>query len=205
MAKPDVENTTQSESPPRYASGPLIAELLTRAAKGDQSALRSVYDQTSRLLFALTLRILGSREEASEVLQEVYLDMWRKAIRYDPSRMTALSWLVTVTRNRAVDRLRTRATHGEGTGAQSGDSHAAEAAQGVAAVESIFESERRRAVGKALAELPRTQRQVLELAFYDGLTGSEIAAKLREPVDAITTRIKVGMSKLKVTLGWNGD
>jgi RNA polymerase sigma-70 factor (ECF subfamily) len=205
MAQPDVDSTSQRESPPRYASATLTAELLTRAAKGDQSALRSVYDQTSRLLFALALRILGSREEASEVLQEVYLDIWRKAIRYDPGRMAPLPWLVTVTRNRAVDRVRTRATHDNGAVAQAGDGNGAELPHAVAPVDSISESERRRAVGKALAELPRTQRQVLELAFYDGLTDAEIAAKLREPAGTITTRIKVGMSKLKVTLGSNGD
>src|SRR5436309_1082768 len=102
------------ESPPRQGSSKIDPELLARAATGDQQAFAELYDRSSSLLFTLALRILGDRDEAAEVLQEVYLEVWRKVVRYNPARGSPTAWLVTMTRSRALDRLRSRAARGYG-------------------------------------------------------------------------------------------
>jgi len=95
-------------SPPRHATSIIDPALLARIVKGDQQAFSQLYDHSNTLLFTLALRILGSREDAAELLQDVYLEIWRKVARYDVGRGTPVAWLVTLTRSRALDRLRAR-------------------------------------------------------------------------------------------------
>ena len=95
-------------SPPRHATSIIDPALLARIVKGDQQAFSQLYDHSNTLLFTLALRILGNREEAAELLQDVYLEVWRKVARYDVGRGTPVAWLVTLTRSRALDRLRAR-------------------------------------------------------------------------------------------------
>src|SRR5574341_187592 len=97
-----------------YAASLIEADLVARAAKGDHKAFEALYDHSSSLLFTLAFRILGDREEATDLLQEVYLEVWRKVVRYDPTRGSPAAWLVTLTRSRAIDRLRSRASKGHG-------------------------------------------------------------------------------------------
>src|SRR5215510_4041992 len=99
-------------SPPRHATFTIDPALLARIVKGDQQAFSQLYDHSNTLLYTLALRILGNREEAAELLQDVYLEVWRKVARYDVGRGTPVAWLVTLTRSRALDRLRARAARG---------------------------------------------------------------------------------------------
>lgn len=185
-----------------YTASQIEPDLVTRAAKGDAKAFEALYDQSSSLLFTLVLRILGDRDETAELLQEVYLEVWRKAARYDPARGSPVAWLITLARSRAIDRLRSRASRGHGRGETMERVSAAELPAGnPGPEEAAADRELRLAVTKALAELPEGQQQAMDLAFYEGLSHAEIAAKLRQPLGTIKTRIRLGMSKLKGLLG----
>lgn len=176
-------------------------DLLAQVAKGSQQAFEALYDQSHALLFTLALRVLGDQDEAAELLQEVYLEVWRKVVRYDVGRGSPMAWLVTLTRSRAIDRLRSRASKGHGMTDPLGETVAVRVpAQTPSPFESQLQYELRLSMQKALAELPDGQQRALELAYYQGLSHTEIAARLKEPVGTIKTRIKLGMSKLKLAL-----
>jgi RNA polymerase sigma-70 factor (ECF subfamily) len=184
-----------------YAASLIEPELIARAAKGDQQAFEALYDQSSSLLFTLALRILRDHEDAAELMQEVYLEVWRKGVRYDPARGTPIAWLVTLTRSRAIDRLRSRASKGHGRTESIEDMDMPELPDTERGpFEAVADIELRTAVTKALALLPEAQQEALELAYYEGLSHTEIAARLNQPVGTIKTRIKLGMSKLKMAL-----
>src|SRR5215217_993900 len=101
------------DSPSQQAASTIDPKLLARVVKGDQQAFSQLYDLSSTLLYTMAFRILGQREEAAELLQEVYLEVWRKVARYDVGRGTPVAWLITLTRSRAIDRLRARAVRGQ--------------------------------------------------------------------------------------------
>lgn len=189
------------ESRSRQASSPIDPALIAKVAKGDQQAFGQLYDLSCSLLFTLSLRILGDRNEAADLLQEVYLEVWRKGVRYDVGRGTPMAWLVTVTRSRAIDRLRSRAAKGHGVTDSISDTGAVELPDHAPdPFKTNADLERRALVKKAFAELPEAQQQALELAYYEGLSHQEIATKLNQPLGTIKTRIKLGMDKLKVSL-----
>ncbi len=180
--------------------------LLERLAGGDQSALAALYDATSRLVYGLALRILGDPADAEEVTLDVYTQAWRQVGRYDASRGDALTWLLTLTRSRAIDRLRSRA--GSRKREQALDT-AAELATSEPDPESRSAfAERARRVRSALAVLSPEQRQVIELAYFEGLTHVEIAERIRQPLGTAKSRIRLGMAKLRDALspldeGWS--
>ncbi len=175
--------------------------LLARVAKGDQQAFSQLYDHSSTLLFTLAVRILGNREEAAELLQDVYLEVWRKVSCYDVGRGTPIAWLVTLTKSRAIDRLRARASRGyRATTPLEAEPTAQLADPGPSPLETQADQELRMAVGTAVAELPQAQQQAIELAYYEGLSHTEIAARLNQPLGTVKTRIKLGMSKLRESL-----
>ena len=197
------------DNPSRYTTSMIDPTLLARVIKGDQQAFSQLYDHSSTLLFTLAVRILGNREEAAELLQDVYLEVWRKVSRYDVGRGTPIAWLVTLTKSRAIDRLRARASRGyrttnpleAGTAAQMAD-------PGPSPLETQADQELRMAVGTAVGDLPQAQQQAIELAYYEGLSHTEIAARLNQPLGTVKTRIKLGMSKLRESLrqwGNHGD
>ena len=189
------------ESPPRQGSSKIDPELLARAATGDQQAFAELYDRSSSLLFTLALRILGDRDEAAEVLQEVYLEVWRKVVRYNPARGSPTAWLVTMTRSRALDRLRSRAARGYGMTDSIQNTPLTDLPDGnPGPLQASADLELRARVEKALVELPEAQREALELAYYQGLSHTEIAARLNEPLGTVKTRIQLGMSKLRAAL-----
>lgn len=109
------------DAAPRHAASSIDPKLLARVAKGDQQAFGQLYDQSSTLLFTLAYRILSNRDEAAELLQDVYLEVWRKIAKYDVGRGSPIAWLVTLTRSRAIDRLRARASRGQQVVADSFD------------------------------------------------------------------------------------
>ncbi|HEU4684630.1 MAG TPA: sigma-70 family RNA polymerase sigma factor [Nitrospira sp.] len=184
----------------RTTTATIDPSLLARIVKGDQQAFSQLYDHTSTLLYTLALRILGSREEADELLQDVYLEVWRKIARYDVGRGTPIAWLITLTRSRAIDRLRARAARGHQE-TTSLDDHPSRARDlGPSPFETQADQELRMAVATAIAGLPPAQQQAIELAYYEGLSHMEIAARLNQPLGTVKTRIKLGMSKLRESL-----
>lgn len=189
------------DKPSTHATSTIDADLLARVVKGDQQAFSQLYDRSSTLLFTLAVRILGNREEAAELLQDVYLEVWRKVSRYDVGRGTPVAWLITLTKSRAIDRLRARASRGyRATGARVEDTAVQVADPGPSPLETQTEEELRSAVGAAVAGLPQSQQQAIELAYYEGLSHTEIATRLNQPLGTVKTRIKLGMSKLRESL-----
>lgn len=186
----------------QHAASNIDPKLLARVVKGDHQAFSQLYDQSSTLLYTMALRILGNRDEAEELLQDVYLEVWRKVSRYDVGRGTPVAWLVTLTRSRAIDRLRARASRGLNKSTESLDGSSASqiADRGPNPFDAQADQEIRSLVGGALAALPQAQQHALELAYYEGLSHAEIAARLNQPLGTVKTRIKLGMSKLRESL-----
>lgn len=186
------------------AASAIDPTIAARAGKGDHLAFSRLYDQSSTILFSLAVRILGNREDAAEVLRSVYVDVWRKTVRYDIGRGTPIAWLLTLTRNRALDRLRTSSPQGRRQSIEPDDpqNEGADSRFDLPADQAL-----RSVIGTSLADLPQPQRQAIELSYYEGLLPVEIATRLNQPLDAVTTRIRVGMSKLRESLHayWERD
>ena len=171
-------------------------ELLHAIARSEEGALTALYDRYRLILFGLLVRILNSREEAEDVLQEVFLQVWRRAADFDEERGRPFSWLVMLTRSRAIDRLRVLSTH-----QRLSDSAALEvSAEASDAVADTLHAEQREIIAQALASLPAEQRRTLKLAFFEGLTQSEIAARLDSPLGTVKTRMRAGMMTLRELL-----
>lgn len=185
---------------PQRTASTIDPALVARVVKGDQQAFSQLYDQSSVLLYSMALRILRDREQAAELLQEVYLEVWRKVARYDVGRGTPIAWLITLTRSRAIDRLRARASKPRTSESLEGPSAAQVADRNPGPFEAQADEELRKLVVEALNSLPEAQQQAIELAYYEGLTHMEIAARLNQPLGTVKTRIKLGMSKLREAL-----
>lgn len=174
------------------------AALLRQVADRRPEALGALYDRYSPTLLSLAKRILGSAADAEELLQEVFLHVWNHAGKYDAGRSSVSTWLTLVTRSRAIDRLRTRKvverTH-ESSALADPREHASPEG-----VETVFIRERRERVRREMDGLPPEQRRVLEMAFYEGLSQSEIAAKADLPLGTVKTRTLLAMKKLRAAL-----
>lgn len=176
---------------------PSDVELLAAIARKDEVALAELYDRYRLILFGLLIRILSSREEAEDVLQEVFLQVWRRAADFDENRGRPFTWLVTLARSRGIDRLRNLAARDRVATAG-----AKEPSEQISdAVADLFKSEQRTLVTAALEQLPEEQKGPLILAYFEGLTQSEIATKLGAPLGTIKTRMRTGLMKLRETLG----
>jgi len=194
------------DKPSQHATSMIDPTLLARVVKGDQQAFSQLYDHSSTLLFTLAVRILGNHEEASDLLQDVYLEVWRKVSRYDVGRGTPIAWLITLTKSRAIDRLRARAARGyRATNSLEAGTASLVADPGPNSLETQADQELRLVVGAAMVGLPQAQQQAIELAYYEGLSHAEIAERLNQPLGTVKTRIKLGMSKLRDGLQqwWN--
>jgi RNA polymerase sigma-70 factor, ECF subfamily len=175
--------------------------LLRLIGERRPEALSRLYDRHAPLLLALARRVLGGTADAEEVLQEVFLHVWNQSGRYDPARSSVATWLVLLTRSRAIDRLRHRKVV-ERTHEQSHLADAADLRQDASpdGPEAVLTRERRERVRRELEGLPPEQRQVLEMAFYDGLSQSEIAARAGLPLGTVKTRTLLAMKKLRNAL-----
>ena len=174
------------------------AALIRRVADGDQSALTTLYDATSRFVFGLILRVVGDRATAEEVLLDVFTQAWRQAASYDEQRGAPLAWLMTIARTRGIDRLRSgrHERHNKEPLESMGDVTATTPSP----EEDSVIAERRRLVHSALDALSTEQREVIELAYYSGLSHSEIALRLGQPLGTVKTRTRLGLMKLREML-----
>ena len=182
------------------ASDPVdhVGELLQRIAGGDEAAFARLYDLLSPRVFGLILRVLVDRAQSEEVLQEVFLEVWRSASRFAPNRGQGRTWVLTIAHRRAVDRVRASQASSD-RDVRVGFRDLDVAHDGVAEqVELRVEAER---VTAALRTLPEAQREALTLAYYGGYSQSEIAALLGAPLGTIKTRMRDGLSRLRVEMG----
>lgn len=171
--------------------------LLPAVAQGNVSAFEELYDRYASAVYALLLRILCNADDAQEVLQETFVKAWTSAKMFDAVRGSEVAWLISIARSRGIDRLRSRRIRNEREdeagreipvfSTDTGDDHAIRSQECIA-------------VRSALAELPDAQRRALELAYFEGLSQSEIAARLNEPLGTIKTRMQLGMKKLRERL-----
>lgn len=186
------------DTPLPQSSSTVAPDLVARVANGDQAAFEQLYEQSSSLLFTLVSRIVGNQGDAADLLQEVYLEVWRKASNYDHARGTPMAWLVTLARSRAIDRVRALGSRGKGVTASLDDTPASDLiAAGTDALEMRAVNERQALVWKAVESLPPVQRQAIALAYYEGLTHVEISERLSVPLGTIKTRIRLAMEKLR--------
>ena len=175
-------------------------DLMRAVASGDIDAFAALYDRHSGAVYALLLRILGSAEDSQEVLQDTFLKAWSAAEAFDSSRGSEGAWLVSIARSRAIDRLRSRKTRltRETEAAKEISIHSSSVDP--AGPARVIEQEQKIAVGGALAALPQEQRVALELAYFGGLSQSEIAEQLGQPLGTVKTRMQLGMKKLRESL-----
>ncbi len=169
--------------------------LLALVARGDDDALAALYDRFGRIAYAVALRVVRDAELAQDAVQDAFLAAWRTAAGFDPERGTAATWLLTLVHRRSVDIVR-REQRRRTEPLAEGD-----AGTGGAADEDAVIRDRRRAVQEALTRLPPEQRQALELAYYGGLTQSELAEQLGVPLGTVKSRMFTALSRLRDLLG----
>lgn len=174
-------------------------QLIAKVARGDRSAFGALYDRFSTPLYSLAFKMLANEAEAQDILQEVFLSVWNKAATFRADRGSAFSWIVAQLRNRAIDRIRSRRRRGELLEANAPELEPGGSATATSA-QNCETSERAREVRSAMGQLSDDQRQVLRLAFFEGLTQVEIAQKLEEPLGTIKARAHRGMARLRTLL-----
>lgn len=173
--------------------------LLRGMAQKEEQALARLYDLYSSALFGCLLRILGQREEAEEVLLEVFWQAWEQADRYDPARGALFTWLFTIARSRALDRVRARQRQAATVEAAAMEQRRSPVQPENPEVNVLFR-ELRGQVQAALARLPGEQREAIALAYYEGLTQVEIAARTGTPLGTVKTRVRLGLLRLREML-----
>lgn len=171
---------------------PSDADLLRRIAQGDEHALGVLYDRFGATVFALASRVVGQQADAEEVTMETFSQVWRDAPKFDAGRGSVAAWLCIIARSRSLDLVRSHSRRQRLT-----ETAAREPVEETVTGMQVLDEERRRHVGLALAELPAAQREAIELAYYQGLSQSEIADRLQQPLGTIKTRMRAGMQKLR--------
>ena len=175
-----------------------LERLLRRSAAGDEDAFAQLYDAVSSRLYGLVRRVVRDPAQSEEVAQEVFLDIWRHSARFDPTRGSALSWMLTIAHRKAVDRVRSAEA------ARHRDDNYGTTNQDVthdSTSEAVVERLDAERVHRALATLTEAQRQALELAYLSGYTHTEVATMLDLPLGTAKTRIRDGLIRLRDTLG----
>ena len=168
-------------------------ELISGVVKKDRKSFDLFYDRYAQIIFNLCVRIFKDEAEAQDVLQEIFLQIWREAERFDPSRASVKTWLFTIARSRSLDRYRSRKTVKSRL-----DENAEEQLQQIPGKEDLQGSSvMQQYVLNALNQLTPDQRVVLELSYYEGLTQEEIAEKLKEPLGTIKSRVRSALLKLR--------
>jgi RNA polymerase sigma-70 factor (ECF subfamily) len=179
-------------------------ELIKAVAEGDADALAVLYDRHGTTVFSLCLRMLRDADDAEELLEDVFWQLWRRADQVDPTRGSALAYLLTLTRSRAIDRLRARERRvrlrSEVPDPLLGESLLGASASAGSPLQETLALERRARLRIALADLPAPQREAVELSFLEGLSHPEISSRLGEPLGTIKTRIRSGLLRMRDSL-----
>jgi RNA polymerase sigma-70 factor (ECF subfamily) len=173
-------------------------DIVQRIAEGDRAAMAELYDRYANMVFSLACRIVSLPADAEDVVQEVFTQAWRQALRYEPGRASAAGWLLNITRTRAIDRLRANRTRQRVSG--DGERIATAPAAGDDQEQGAIQTERAVRVRAALESLGQAQREAIDLAYFGGLSHGEIAARLQEPLGTVKTRIRTGLLKLREAL-----
>ncbi len=172
--------------------------LVERTAGGDAEALAELYDRFSGMLLGLAIKILGNPSDAEDVLQEVFVQVWKQASRYQRSRSSVSTWLVLITRSRSIDRLRSRNVKlRTASDAKRENTRFHTSPEGLG---NVLMEERHERLAQELADLPDQQRQALEMAYYQGMTQREIAEATGTPLGTVKTRTLLAMRKLRLAL-----
>jgi RNA polymerase sigma-70 factor (ECF subfamily) len=190
-----VTSDSDHDGTPRETS---VENLLLRVAEGDQASFSELYDRTAPRLLGLIKRLLIDHSQSEEVAQEVFLEIWRTASRFDPNRGAALSWMLTMAHRRAVDRVRaSQSSHDRDVriGIRDVDRDFDQVAE---SVEIRIEHER---VKRAMSQLTELQREAISLAYYGGYSHSEVAKILSIPIGTVKTRLRDGMIRLRDEMG----
>jgi RNA polymerase sigma-70 factor, ECF subfamily len=172
-------------------------ELLRRVGQGDRKSFEDLYDRFSGVLFSTALQILNDHREAEDVVQEVFVQIWDKAKLYDAARGKPLTWAMTLTRNKAIDRLRSAQRRYRLQDQVEKETKVANQVGLKASSEEVEILEKSRLIRAAVMELSKEQREAIELAFFSGLTQNEIAQELNQPLGTVKARIRRGMLRLK--------
>ncbi len=179
----------------------LDQQLIARVAQGDQVAFASLYDRLSGPLYSLGFKMLGDAAEAEDALQEICLQIWRRAASYDGARSSVFSWAILLARSRFIDRLRARGRRSRIVVASTDDDiNALERVEASAAentTDTIGRNEEAARVRSVLGNLPAEQRQAIEMSFFSELTHHEIAAQLEQPLGTVKARIRRGLLRLR--------
>lgn len=177
--------------------------LVSRIGEGDIHAFETAYDLYSSQLFSLAMRVTGRRRAAEEATQDAFLALWRSPGRFDVDRGTLRNWLLTMVRNRSIDWIRRERRHDRGIEFDGSFADRLEAAERTD--DQVFASDQARRTRGLVSGLPAEQRQVIELAFYSGLTQTEIAALLRIPLGTVKGRQRLAMAKMRLALAGAGS
>lgn len=188
----DMDNKSESSTQRNLRWRGLIALI----AEGDEDSLGRLYDETNRLLYSLALQILSDKDDAEEVVLDVYKYVWKSASGYDPDQSNPSTWLVMLTRSRAIDKLRSRKTPHEIQDTFEGELSSTDTSP----EDSVMGFEKRKIVLDALSGLSPKQRNVIELSYFSQFNQSEIAEMLDIPVGSVKSTIRLAKEKLKKTL-----
>lgn len=178
-----------------------IEELIRRIGTGDRQSFEEFYSRFSGLIYSTALRVLANESDAQDVAQDVLFMIWEKAPMYDPARGKPLTWAITMTRNKAIDRLRSqqrRSRLGEDVKRETSDDAFVSRRE---PVDDIENAEQGQIIRSAVMKLNKEQREAIEMAYFKGLTQQEIASRLDEPLGTVKARIRRGMLRLKKIVG----
>lgn len=189
-----------SDSPPETTTTDDV--LFQRMAEQDQAALAEIYDRYAKVVYTVACRILKNPTEAEDVTQEIFIQLWKKSSSYHSKTGTALSWIITMTRNKSIDRLRSQKKHSHlsDQDVEQSQSTPEETEKNNLFFHPLLQKEKRTLIQKALTTLPKDQYKAIELAFFSGFTQKEIAQKLNQPLGTIKARIRRGMMQLRKPL-----
>ena len=172
--------------------------LLERIALKDEKSFADLYDRYSRIIFSLALKIVKNREDAEEILQVVFLQIWDKASSFDKEKGNVYSWIITMTRNKAIDKIRSKATRTENQNITLNEQLVYNIKYyGNLTIDAVTASERADFVKNALSRLSDEHKSVIDLAYFNGLTQTEISEELGIPLGTVKTRMRQAMIKLQ--------
>lgn len=192
------DGASSPEGAPSGDAAARLAFLMQRSSRGDEAAFAELYDATSARAYGLALRVVRNPAHAEEVLQEAFLDAWRTSSRFDPTRGSAIGWLLTIVHRKAVDRVRSAEASTARDSTYHRESRPVEHDSTLEAAHASLEAQR---VRGAVAGLTAVQREAVELAFFGGYTHTEVATMLDVPVGTAKTRIRDGLIRLRDAMG----